>query len=486
MPTKQNRLGMFKVILYNPGEYEVPSLPLGLIAIGSELQKSGYNVKIIDRKVEKNAEEIVLNNLDNDVIVFCVTCLTGSFIKDALEICKKVRKKMPSLPIIWGGFHASLLSEQTIKHPLVDIIVRGQGEETIVELLDALKNKKSIKDIKGIIYKKNKKSIINPGRPLKDINIFERLDYSLVDVEKYIRYDVSPRTIDYISSRGCCYHCAFCSISALYGSRWLGYEPIRVVDEIESIVKKYRVDGIHFMDDFFFADPKRTEKICDEIIRRKIKIKWWAMARCDVFCRLSSTLLQKLKKSGCHTLNFGAESGSQKILNMVNKGLKVNEIIKTAKICNKYGFNAQYSFMCNFPFEDKTDLNLTFELIDNIKSINKKFDVALFPFTPSPKTQLFEISKKYGLKEPSSLEDWIKFDYKKISVPWNTQEQKKFFESLSYFSWLALSPSISVKIKRSYLKLGYKILHRIALFRWKYRKFGFPLEIELVKRFTNV
>jgi radical SAM superfamily enzyme YgiQ (UPF0313 family) len=477
---------MSKVILYGPGKYEVPSLPLGLIAIGSELQKYGYEVKIVDRKTEKNAEDVILDALDSNTIAFCVTCLTGSFIEDALEVCKLVRKKNPKIPLVWGGFHASLLPEQTIKHPLVDIIVRGQGEETMVELADALKNKKSLEKIKGIIYKKNNKVFFNPERPLKDINALERLDYSLVDVEKYIRHDISPRTIDYISSRGCCYHCAFCSISTLYGSKWLSYNADRVVDEIEDIVKKYKIDGIHFMDDFFFADPKRVEKICDGIMKRSIKIKWWAMARCDIFIRLPDKLLEKLKKSGCNTLNFGAESGSQRILNMVNKGLKVNEILETAKRCKKYNFNAQFSFMCNFPFENETDLNLTLKLIDDIKEINNKFDVALFPFTPSPKTNLFEVSKKYGLKEPKSLEDWIKFDYRDISVPWNTKKQKKFFEALSYFCWLALSPSIEVKLKKWYFRFGYKIFHRTALFRWKYRKFGFPIEIELVKRFVSV
>jgi len=165
----EDGLDMPKIVLYNPQEkrkIRTPTLPLSLLFIGSSLEKEGYDVKIIDARVEDNPHKMVLDTLDNDTICFCISCMTGSPILDALKIAKIVKEKR-DIPIIWGGFHPSLLPEQTIKNPYVDAVVKGAGEKTTIKLVKSIESGKFRRGI-------------HSGDA--EIN-FSRLDYGLVDIE---------------------------------------------------------------------------------------------------------------------------------------------------------------------------------------------------------------------------------------------------------------------------------------------------------------
>src|SRR3989344_5221212 len=175
---------MKKITLYDPIPDMIPDplpLPTELLAIASLLDKD-YEIKIFDFRSDK--EEVIKQAKES--ICFGLTCLTGLQISDGLEVAKAVRKANPKVPLVWGGWHPSLLPEQTIKNEYVDIIVKGQGERTFYELVKAIDKGKSLKEIKGITYKKDVKILHNIDRPLEDLNNFRRLPYYLVDVNRYI------------------------------------------------------------------------------------------------------------------------------------------------------------------------------------------------------------------------------------------------------------------------------------------------------------
>jgi radical SAM superfamily enzyme YgiQ (UPF0313 family) len=421
--------------------------------------------------------------------------MSGTTIYDGLQVSKKVKEKYPNLPIVWGGSHASLLPEQTVKHPLVDIIVRGPGEVTIVALAKALKNKKSLSNIKGITYKENGNIINNPDADYVDINEFPMLDYDAFEMEKYITKiapnkltydDLSTRIIGYGSSRGCFHRCGFCAISSFYGRHWLSYKPERVVKELKLLVKKYKVNGVIFSDDNFFVDKNRVEKICDLLIKEKLNLKWGAMCRCNYFANYSDEFIEKLKESGCASLYFGAESGSQRMLDYMKKDIKVQDIIVCTKKTRQHGIKAKFFFMMGFPGETIKDLYKTIDVLNEIYKIIPETLHPVLIYTPYAKTDLMEQSIKYGLKPPETLEGWGTYNFLTYNKPWGTPEFKSLVETVSMLSQFLLGYQKGERYNKIWQRVAFEVLSRDAKFRWEHKLFKFAPEWKLVKRYFDV
>jgi anaerobic magnesium-protoporphyrin IX monomethyl ester cyclase len=430
-----------KAVLYNPRERRKminPVLPFSLMVVGTELRKEGYEVRIVDGRLGEKIEDA----LDGDVTLVGITCMTGPMIEDALHVSEKVKKFNPSIKILWGGFHPSLMPEQTKLNEFVDEVVVGR-------------------------YKEN-----------------DELDYSIIDIEKYVRNEAGVRTIDYLSSRGCPHRCAFCSISKVYGRVWQPYDTNKIISDLDFLITKYNIQGVHFMDDNFFASQERVENLIDKIEAMEWKLEMWAMCRCDYMSRFTVSFLEKIRKAGINTINFGAESGSPDTLKYIHKDITPEDIISSAEVCKKFGFKAEYSFMIGFPEETEKDRELTFKIIDRLHEIVNP-DIKVFMFTPFPGTELYEEAKKKGLKEPQSLAEWADFEYESPITPWVPNKVKRMFRTLTYIAWFAFTPDMEKKFGRFYQKVAYRILRRDALFRWKHRFFGFAPEWLLFRKIAN-
>lgn len=479
---------MAQIILYNPAEIrepKIPHIPLGLLSIGSILKHEGYEVKIIDSRIEDNAKDLIFQYLNEDTIFFGITCLSGPPIFDVLKIMEIVKKRN-NTPIVLGGYHPSLCTDQTIEHPFVDFIVRGQGEDTIVHLADALNSGKSLEEIEGISYKKYGQVFNNKDRPLRDINNFPEMDYSLLDIEKYIKVDgVGSRTIDYITSRGCVNRCTYCAISALYGRKYSALSVECVMNEIEQLIVDYTVNGIRFLDDNFFNNKIRAEKICDEIIGRNIKAKFWSMCRINLFSKFDDTFLFKLKRANFTTFNFGAESGSQEVLDTIKKDISVEQIKKTAGLCKKHGIMSQFSFMIGFPFETKEQMNATIDLMNDIYEIDNSTTLRLFIFTPLPGTPLYVESINHGFKPPKNLSEWQKYKYDSVTTPW-IEYDRSLYEILPHIVMFAFTPLADEKMHMNVMqKVFYKVFRKIAQVRFKNKLFKFAFEWKLIALYLN-
>lgn len=316
------------IVLFYPKIYDTyvewHRAPLSLMAIARQIEQD-FSVEIIDERVEEKISEKVAKSLQN-ALCFGITALTGTQLRHALKIANFVRRDAPDIPIVWGGWHSSIMPEQTAMHPLVDIVVRGQGEVTFYEIVNALKLNKQLDDVLGITYKKDGKVISNPDRPFHDINEFPPMPYHLVNVEKYIGSPPGSngaRIISYISSMGCPHRCAFCADTTVYKRRWSGLRADRVVDELERLSKAYNIEGFYFEDSNFFASIERVKNICKGILDKGLQIKWEGEVRTEKFLKADKELKDLIKKSGCYQLLVGAESGSQEVLDMINKDATV-------------------------------------------------------------------------------------------------------------------------------------------------------------------
>jgi len=473
-----------KTILIQPGikqSFGFRSPPLSLLPLAGTLKDANQEVEIFD------ARRHDYHKLDlKDTICVGLTVLTGSQIIHALRISEYVKKKNPKIKVVWGGVHPSMLPEQTIKNKFIDVVVKGEGELTLLEIVETLKKGKSLKKIKGIVYKEKEKTIENPDRPFMNFNKSALHPYELLKDKKTYDTDI----IHIQTSRGCPYNCGFCYNKNFNKNSYRYKTPNKVIKEIERAIKLFGTKQIHFDEDNFFVKQERVREICEKLVEKKLNIVWSSTCRLDYFARYDPEFLKLLKKSGCKSLAFGGESGSQKILNYIKKGITVKQTIKAVENAKKCGIKPILSFVCGFPGETKEDVELTMDLIAKLKKINKNFETnGIFIFTPYPETPIFLDAIKMGLKEPKSLEEWGHCYFgDSTQTPWFTEKHRKYLISVSKVGELLFAkpnPNFTPTFNYFLKYIGRVILYTSANLRFKLRFFKFPIELILYDKYTT-
>ncbi len=485
-----------------PFPYSRPwrGLPLALLAISRILDKEGYEIKIISRFLSDCPEEEILREAE-DSLCLGISAMVGFQIQDGLRLAGLVREKYPDLPIVWGGWHSSVLPEQTAQSPLVDIVIKGQGERTFTELVHALEKGRSLKGISGLVYKDRGKVIVNPDRLPEDINNFPSLPYHLVDMEKCITgTEPGERGILYSSSYGCPFRCGFCVEPIVCGRHWTGLKAERVVEDWEYLVKKYRINTIVLADSNFFVDKKRVYGICRGLLKKGLKLKWkHANARVSQLVGYEREVWEAMRKSGCTLINTGAESGSQEALDLIEKDMKVEEIEKFTRLCREHDIKVQFSFLMGLPWSKSREKNqkfiekeyqATFVLINKLLEISRRNRFTYYVYLPYPGSSLFKRAVKLGLKTPASLEGWSRYllspddAFKTVlGQKWISPQQARLVNMLSQYIFavmdsdtLKLIKRTPGKLKREVLIFIYRMARKMVEFRWQYKYFGFPLD----------
>lgn len=460
-----------KIILYNPKAVFF-DMPLALLAIGSNLDKEKYEVIIIDARVDVHAEENVLKHI-TDALCFGVTVLTGSPLNDALNISQKVKHANPKIPVIWGGWHTSLFPEEPIQEEsFVDITVQGQGEETFAEIVMHLDKQLPLDTIKGICFRVGDGVVKTSSRPVKDMNDFPRINYDLIDVEKYFQLK-GKRQFDYISSIGCYFRCAFCADPFVYQRKYAAYEAQRMVDDIQYYYHKYQFTDLNFQDETFFTYPKRIAAFSGLLVEKNIKISWAATMRADQGYRMTHEEWKLCKDSGLRRVLIGVESGSQEMMDWLKKDIKLDHVFECARKCKELGIDVIFPFIVGFPDESEKSVSDTVNVIKLLKSMSPGFRTEIFYFKPYPGSSITESVTQKGYQLPSSTRDWANFDYIGSSGPWVSEKKYRFFESFKFYLKLAWGSH------KSYLF----ILSYIAQWRCRKNYFKYPIEKIVFDRF---
>jgi anaerobic magnesium-protoporphyrin IX monomethyl ester cyclase len=475
---------MADVLLIFPMRQEMAArLPLSIMYVAAALKKGGYAPKIIDTRIEP------LSGLDDrDLIYVGITSMSGSQITHGLEVAKQIRAQRPELPIVWGGLHPSMLPEQTIENEFVDIVVRQEGEETAVELAHALKNHLPLANVKGITFKDRGKIVNTTDRAFINLDTIGNLDYGLVKLDKYL--DVRDY-FSYHSSRGCPHQCIFCHNQCYNKLSWRKKSSKVVVKEMRYLIEDFGIKSFVFHEDNFFVSKERVREICSAIVENGWKINWTAQDRVDYFAGYDEAFISLLKESGCDHIFFGGESGSQKILDYVKKGITLNQTIEAVKKCKQIGITPQISFVIGWPEESWEDLCETLDFVDRLRSIhdgveiNNLFILGIFPGTP-----MYDIAKALGAKEYRSLEEWGSWRLDRSDLPWISKSYRLELTAVSnivrfnFIHQKLCSTTPDVKKARlagnSIVVVAYEILHYIfnisARYRWQRRWFKHPYE----------
>ena len=383
----------YKVLLIHPEKLEQKKVldkllypPMGIAILASTLRNEGIEPLIYDANIEKGDH---FNNLfdiiNQEKINIIGLSFTSILAKGAYYFADKIKKEFPSIPIIAGGYHPTVMPVEVINYPAIDYVVVGEGEITFPLFLKALQGNEELKNVKGLYLRENNESIFTGKRTLiPDMDDIPFPAYDLLKINNYSSLSSTKKPfVTFIRSRGCPFKCVFCGVDAMFSRKYRCQSPERTMKDILKLVKEYKVKEILFKDSDFLINKNNTEELCRLLIKEKLNLIWSCNARVDM---VDGKILKLMKEAGCKQISFGIESGSQKMLDELCKDFKVEEITRAVKLTKEEGIQCVGDFIIGAPGEDNSTINETLELI---KTLNLDY-VSIHFLTAFPGSPLYD------------------------------------------------------------------------------------------------
>ncbi len=383
-----------KITLVNPPyppsvHSHPPFIPLGIAYLGAVAEKAGHQVKVIDCQAEKLNYESFRSRIAETPSDFIGATATTLLYKSAARILTVAKETQPNATTALGGSHVTFWDENALKeYPSIDLIVRGEGEQTLVELLETIESNADLTGVSGITYRDGDKVCRNPDRPfIKDLDSIPFPAHHLMPLQN-LRHN-GKLLIPLVSSRGCVYWCDFCSTVRMFGRGYRWRSAKNVVDEMQFVHEKYGVDQVTFYDDAFSVDRNRVLQICKELHDRKLNLIWDCGTRVDMVDR---ELMKTMKAAGCIAVWMGVESGSEAILGAMKKSIKLEQTRQAYKIAHEVGLMTIANVVLGFPGETEETAKQTIRFV---QKLNPE-DVGFYLATPYPGTPMYEQVVKNG------------------------------------------------------------------------------------------
>jgi anaerobic magnesium-protoporphyrin IX monomethyl ester cyclase len=377
---------------------EAPAPPLGITYVAAAFAAAGAEVKILDYIVSRYSPEKLQAELDAfqpDAVG--ATSVTLNFY-GAADIVRTAKRHNPDIVTMMGGPHVSFDAEDTLTaYPEIDLIVRGEGEQTIAELTPRLKDPKAWAGIKGITFRQNGRLVATPQREF--IDNLDTLPLPARHLLPLSRYQALGYPVSIITSRGCPYSCIFCQGRRMVGKKVRKRSAARIVDEIEQILS-YGINRINVADDLFASDKAKVMEVCGEIRKRGLSFTWSAFARVNTVDRET---LQIMKDTGCDSVSFGVESGNPEMLKRIRKNITLDQVRQAVRLCNEVGMLAHTSFVVGLPGESMETLEETKRFAGSLGSLYGYHFLA-----PFPGTTVREEVDRYDLE--ILTHDWSRYD----------------------------------------------------------------------------
>ena len=428
-----------KVTLVNPPyppavHSHPPFIPLGLAYLGAVAEKEGHDITVIDCQAEKLTYEAFrerIRRTPSDVVGVTATTL---LYKSAMKLIYIAKQEHPQAITMLGGSHGTFWDTNALnEYPSLDIVVRKEGEITFIELLNKLQAEASLKNVLGITFRSKQDKIVRTeDRPfLKDLDSLPFPAHNLLPLDALKR--MGKVLFPLITSRGCVFWCDFCSTVRMFGRGYRWRSPKNVVDEMQMIHDNYGTNQFTFYDDAFTVNRERAIKICKELHARKLDLIWDCGTRVDMVDR---ELLKTMHDAGCIAVWLGVESGSEVILDAMNKGIKLEQTRQAYKTAHEVGLMTIANVVIGFPGETEQTAKAT---INFVKELNPD-DVGFYVATPYPGTPMYEQVKKNGWLR---VTDFDKYDTAgpTFETPWLTMEKLSEIRYKAY--------------QEFYLRLGY-------------------------------
>lgn len=467
-----------KVLLFSPPyQGKVFGPPLGLLSLAASIREEGFAPTIVDGATTPNFLDVISKEVQ-DAFAFGVSVLTGPMIRDAIDASRVVRQVRPDLPIIYGGWHPTLLSAQTLQERFVDIVVRHQGEKTLTEILQRQSTGASLDLVAGCWFKRNGKIITNADRPSSPLSSLPTPAYDMVDFEPYAKA-TGGRKLPYATSIGCPYACNYCTDMVFYNRRFNPQTVSGVVSEIVHLVKTFDLDEIALVDSNFLVDTRRATALARGFTESGVKFRWTFQASTDLLCRLSDEEVSLLAKSGVSHIGFGTESASPEILRKMHKAHQtVKDMFEAARKCRDAGIRVTYNLIFGYPGEEDSHRRETLRVMGQIAEQFENVTFSPNLFTPYPGIPIWPELREAGLREPQSFEEWASLGLGQAELPWLTrQSSAELSRSMSYFMLANQLSRMTSKSRSTLRRKGLRLLQKPMHWRLKHHKFSLPVEL---------
>ncbi len=486
------------IIIFNPraANYK-PRLPNSILSVAASIEGK-YNYVLVDGNLEKDPYQKIIEFINTgNYNIFACSVMPGPQLKQAIPYSKKIKLLYPDITIIWGGYFASNQSQVVMSSGYVDYIIYGPGDQAFPKLIKAIENDQPLELIPNLIFRNNENNIIkNHKDELYEQDTLPALPYPKLNnfypVHKYLGATcLGTKTIAYHSSIGCPFSCAFCGIVPIFNARWKGRSAQLIYDDLKYLKETYGGNAIEFHDNNFFVSEKRTVEFSQLI--KKENMNWWGEGRIDTVDKYSDESLKLMYDAGCKMIFFGAETGNDKILKMMDKGgtQTGEQIKKFAARLKKVGIIPEYSFVLGTPGaneqETNKQINEDIQFIRIIKEINPSTEIIIYVYSPVPTegSELYNAVKKAGFSFPATLDEWISphwenFDLRKNPLtPWLKPymiDKIKNFETVLNGYYPTVSDIKLTDTKR-------KIISGISTLRYRLQWYNYPLEIKALQKF---
>jgi anaerobic magnesium-protoporphyrin IX monomethyl ester cyclase len=398
------------VLLINPRMCKPHStrIPLSLLHLAALLE-GRHTWRIFDGNREPILHAVLGALAEQPHAAVGVTVMPGPQVAPAIEISAAVRAVHPTVPIVWGGYFPTLYPDSAINAPYVDYLVRGQGEETLLQLLDALpdagppspsdsaRDHTAIRDVAGLTWKREGRPVHNPERPILRPDALPPLPYErLGDVKGYLRPSfMGARTAVHQVALGCRFKCEFCGVASMWNGRTLLEAPARMFRALTELRDRWGADGIQFYDHNFFDREESSIPVLE--VLAKLGMPWWCYARADILARFSTSTWEAIRRSRLRMAYIGAETASDEVLARMRKGSRVNQTLEAAARCREYGVIPEFSFVLGGPEDPEGEIERTFAFIRKLKSIHPECEIILYFYSPTPQVDRSSLRNQPGV-----------------------------------------------------------------------------------------
>ncbi|NLH50136.1 MAG: radical SAM protein [Myxococcales bacterium] len=447
-------------------------LPLSVLYLARPLSRAGFQPVIIDQRIQPDWAAR-LAELAPQALLVGISAMTGTQIAWGLKAAAVARQAAPATRIVWGGIHPSLLPEQTARHPLVDFVVRGEGEITLPELAAALAANEAPRHVAGLTWFDGETLVQTPDRPrLADLSEALIPDYGALRVEDYLTTQtLGLRDLAITTSRGCPNGCRYCYNLPYNGRRWRAQPAEQVVEHIAQIVRRFGVQGILIKDDNFYADRRRVEAIAAGLKSRNLAVTIRGECRADYIARhWDEPFLDYLRNNGFREMTVGAESGDDKTLARLGKDITVADIREANRRLGRAGIPTKFTFMTGFPEESEAARRRTIDLMLELTDANPTARLTpLHLYTPYPGTPLFAEAVAAGYRPPADLAEWAAVSFHNLDLPWIDRRLSRKLEKLSVATYFLDRQTVAEYFTgRPLIQWAARLYSRII--RWRARR----------------
>jgi len=476
--------------LYNPKatKFRNRRLPLSILSLAAVLE-GHEEYAIVDGNLDPHPTETLLSILkQKPAELVAVTVMPGPQTVGAVASCREIRSRFPYVPIVWGGYFASNYTAAVLNAAYVDFAVRGQGERTFLELLEALRGSRDFNDIQGLSYKGAEgEAHHNPERPMQSPDEFPWYPYHRILAEKYLLSTfLGRRTAVHQASIGCPFRCNFCGVVTFSGRREKMESPARTESILRHLVHRYGVDAIQFYDNNFFLREDHTRELAGRLL--PLKLRWWCEGRTDIMMRYSDATFDALRRAGCTMIFFGAESGSNENLKEMNKDLCAEDTLGLASRIRRFGIIPEFSIIFGNPKDPEGDTHDCIRFIRQLKRLNPDAEIIVEHYTPVPQRARMYGGVEDKIQFPTTPDEWATDHWQRFATqkdpqtPWLKPQTKRLidnFELVVSSRW----PTIQDLRLPSWGRVTLK-----ALSSWRYRLgiYTAPFELKWTQQFINL